>query len=78
MEKLVIVDSLVWLVIILAVCAVAFWVNRQFTPAPFATPIGYVIIAVAVVALIYLGAAIIKSFAPPFPGLLIPILALAS
>lgn len=62
-------DAVIWLVIILALCALALW-GVTYVTGPFQRPLKIVILAVGWITLIYLGWGLFARMAPPFPGLL--------
>lgn len=68
-----VLSVVVWVVIILALAGLALW-GITYAPADFQRPLRIVVIAVAIIALIYLLGGLLLRMAPPFPGLLVRML----
>jgi len=68
-----IIGVVVWVILICGVAAICFWASR-YAPADFQRPLRIVIFIVAAIFLVYLLGGLLVKMAPPFPGLLIPLL----
>ncbi len=62
-------DAVIWLIIILALCGVALW-GITYIAGQFQRPLRIIVIAIAIIALVYLGWGLFAKMAPPFPGAL--------